>query len=360
MSLWWRLLRMFVFTLTGLLILVTFLPIIHTNQWWVRVWDFPRLQIGTLLALMLLVLPTMFARRSWVSTSVILATVAAFTWQLIRVLPYSQLVPARGAAVQSCAPGRSFSMLNANVLTTNRDYRRLIELVLERDADIVLLLEPDRAWAEAIAPLRQRYPHSLSEPLPNTYGLILLSKLPLDGLALRHIMLPDIPSVGGTLTLAGGATIDFYGLHPKPPLPGEDTDTRDAELVIVGREVRKSGRAAIVLGDLNDVAWSDTNRLFENVSGMIDPRIGRGFYPTFTAEYPLLRWPLDHVFYTPHFALMRMERLPNIGSDHFPLLAELCLIERAGERVTPAVAPAPVREDAREAIVEGKEEVAAE
>jgi hypothetical protein len=111
---------------------------------------------------------------------------------------------------------------------------------------------------------------------------------------------------------------------------------------------------------LNDVAWSDTNRLFEDLSGTIDPRIGRGFYPTFHAQHVLLRWPLDHVFYTPHFALVRMERLPDIGSDHFPLLAELCLVVEAGERLTRKVAPAAVREDAAEAVVEGKREVAEE
>lgn len=360
MSMGWRVLRVVIFGLAGVLVLVTLLPILHTNQWWIRVWDFPRLQIATLLALVLLVLPLMFARRSWVSTAAILAVVAAFTYQLLRVMPYSRLAPARGEEAATCSPGRSLSMLNANVLMDNRDYRPLIDLIRARDPDLVLLLEPDAAWARAIAPLHARYPHRLSEPLPNTYGLILLSKLPLDGVALRHIMLPDIPSVGGRLRLPSGDAVDFYGLHPKPPQPGEDTDERDAELVLVGREIRASGRASIVLGDLNDVAWSDTNRLFEDVSGAIDPRIGRGFYPTFTAEYPLLRWPLDHAFYTPHFALMKMERLPNIGSDHFPLLAELCLIRDPAARLLPKVAPAAVREDAREAVVEGRAAAAAE
>jgi endonuclease/exonuclease/phosphatase (EEP) superfamily protein YafD len=353
----WRVLRVLVFALAGSLVLVTLLPIIHTNQWWIRLWDFPRLQIASLLALTLLVLPLMFERRSWVSTVTILATIGAFTYQVVRVIPYSRLVPALGAETKRCQPGRSISILNANVLMTNRDYSPLIELVRERDPDLVLLLEPDDDWAAAVAPLHARYPYRLSQPLPNTYGLILLSKLPLNGMALRHIMLPDIPSVAGRLTLRGGARIDLYGIHPKPPVPGADTDARDAELVIVGHEIRRSGRAGIVLGDLNDVAWSDTNRLFEDLSGTIDPRIGRGFYPTFHAQYPLLRWPLDHVFYTPHFALVRMERLPDIGSDHFPLLAELCLIADARERLTRKLAPAEVREDAAEAVDEGKREV---
>ncbi len=46
-------------------------------------------------------------------------------------------------------------------------------------------------------------------------------------------------------------------------------------------------------------------------------------FNTFHAEYPFLRWPLDHVFHSRHFKLISMRRLPPIGSDHFPLLTEL-------------------------------------
>ena len=54
---------------------------------------------------------------------------------------------------------------------------------------------------------------------------------------------------------------------------------------------------------------------------------GRGLYPTFNAKYPLLRWPLDHLFVSPHFELMQIDRLPDIGSDHFPIYFRLCLKE---------------------------------
>ena len=85
----------------------------------------------------------------------------------------------------------------------------------------------------------------------------------------------------------------------------------------------------MVIGDLNDVAWSRTSRLFRRVGGMGDPRVGRGLYPTFNANIRLLRWPLDHLFVSPHFELMQIDLLPDIGSDHFPIFFRLCLKDDA-------------------------------
>jgi endonuclease/exonuclease/phosphatase (EEP) superfamily protein YafD len=185
--------------------------------------------------------------------------------------------------------------------------------------------------------------------------MMLLSRLPLEGAKVRNRLQPHVPSVTAGLRLPSGDVVDFHGVHPEPPYPGDDSGERDAELVQIGKEVRTAGRATIVMGDLNDVAWSHTSRLFRRLSGTLDPRVGRGPYPTYPAKLPWLAWPLDHVFVTPHFRLVGIDRLADIGSDHLPMLFTLCLVRDPGERIQGPVS-SETNADAHDQVEEGREE----
>lgn len=343
--------------LAVILVLLSFLPLWWTDHWWVRLWDFPRLQVAGLL--LLVGTGLFFLNPGRWRLPLIGSVLAAFVWQVTHFIAYFPPYPKQVASIDSCPPGRELSLLNANVLMTNRDYGALLRLVEQRQPDVLLLLETDAEWAKAVEPLRKRYPFQLSEPLPNTYGMILMSRLPMQG-RIEHLLQPGVPSAHAHLRLGDGEEINLHALHPEPPLPGDDSGERDAELVMVGRHVRDMGRATIVIGDLNDVAWSRTSRLFRKVAGMGDPRVGRGLYPTFTSQYPLLRWPLDHLFVSPHFKLTAIDVLPDIGSDHFPIYFRLCLADDPSRRrVSPAASPATEAEAAgevRSGVSENREE----
>ena len=90
-------------------------------------------------------------------------------------------------------------------------------------------------------------------------------------------------------------------------------------MIVVGYEIRRSHRPAIVVGDLNDVAWSETTSNFKVAGNLRDPRRGRGFFNTYPAGMPGLRYPLDYIFYTRHFAVKEMRVLPRFSVRPPPL-----------------------------------------
>jgi endonuclease/exonuclease/phosphatase (EEP) superfamily protein YafD len=183
--------------------------------------------------------------------------------------------------------------------------------------------------------------------------MVVFSRLPLEG-EVRNLVEGDIPSIRATIRLRNGRRVVLYALHPKPPEPLRDQDSkpRDAELVLVAKEIAAAPQEpTVVCGDLNDVAWSDTTRIFLRVSGLLDPRIGRGLFNTYNANNPIFRFPLDHVFHSNHFKLFRLRRLPKVGSDHFPVLIELNL-EPGAEAEQPASQATPTDVETAQEIVE--------
>ncbi|HEY8562347.1 MAG TPA: endonuclease/exonuclease/phosphatase family protein [Pyrinomonadaceae bacterium] len=310
-------------------ILFTFKPFIRSANWFIRIGDFPRVQILILLVVSLAFFAYVFDFGSYFDwTFTVLLSLCIF-YQLQIIIPFT---PLHRRQVQPAQKGADYesdiSLLIFNVLMENDRYADALQMIERYDADIVLLAEPDENWAKNLAPLEKKYPYTVFCPLDNRYGMMLYSRLPLHDTELQFLIQDDIPSIHTQVKLPTGRDIALHGVHPRPPMPGENTRSteRDGELLLVGNAIRESDLPCIVAGDLNDVAWSRTTQLFKRISGLLDPRVGRGFYNTFHAHYPILRVPLDHVFHSPHFRLAHLERVADAcGSDHFPVFIRLSL-----------------------------------
>ncbi len=313
-------------TVVGLTtVAATLLPILRRSAWWIRGFDFPRMQIlalqGVTLAALLPLRRT--GRRTDGITMALLASAALF--QATRIRPYTRLARCEVPRANAPRPDYSLRLMVANVEMSNRQAEHLPEIIAAADPDVILAVETNRWWQERLRPLAADYPHTVFHPLDNTYGMLLFSRLELIESSILFLVQEDIPSIRARLRLPGGTEVVLYGVHPEPPSPTERESAvpRDAELLLVGRRVRKEKGPVVVAGDLNDVAWSRTTRLFQKVSELLDPRMGRGRFSTYHARHPLLRWPLDHIFHSPDFALIELRVLPGFGSDHFPFLAAL-------------------------------------
>ena len=316
---------------------VTLLPLTRSGRGLVRIWDFPRMQIAVAAAIAAASL-RYASRRKKADQFLIVSLSLAAAYQLRKVLPYTPLhrKQMRDANPEDRASLRRIRLVIANVYMHNRQFDLMRQVIEEADADVICLVEPDGKWQVSMEPLKSRYPHILECPLDNTCGMLLYSRLPLLEPGIRFLVEEGVPSMKTRIQLRSGDRVDLRCLHPRPPRPTHASDNRDAELVLVAREIDRDRTPCIVIGDLNDVAWSYTTTLFQRISRTLDPRIGRGMYNSYNANYPLLRYPLDHAFATREFALVELRRLRHAGSDHFPLLAEFSFNPKhAGEKSPP-------------------------
>ncbi len=311
--------------LTGILFLSTFIPLSRSSTWWIRVLDFPRLQL-LLFATIPLALSLIYGEGLPRVLALGLSTLC-LGYHLYWIYPYTALAKVEVESADPLAGDAALSILTANVLMTNRNATGLMEIVRRHDPDVLLTLETDKWWEQNLAELEKDYPYSVKCPLDNLYGMHVYSKLILHESTIKYLVENDVPSIHAEIELANRSRVRAHFVHPYPPVPeySDSSEERDAELIVIAKSLQECDYPTIVAGDLNDVAWSETTRLFRKISRLLDPRVGRGMFNTFNANHWLMRWPLDHLFHSSHFRLKDIRRLQKFGSDHFALYTELVL-----------------------------------
>lgn len=328
----------------ALLVLVpavaTFLPFIDTNEWWIRFLSFPRLQFLCALAFLfvLSVLLPGRLRPLGLATSLLAAvTIAVQAWILF---PYSPIAPVAAETATNCPADNRIRVLEANVQMTNEHDSRLFDEIRATDPDILLFEEVDDWWDRQFAAMEDNYPHSKHYVTSNYYGITLLSKFPLISPQIHFLAGSRDPSVFAGVRLPSGDEFRFYGIHPRPPTVGQSSAERDAQISAAALAIADDTLPAILVGDMNAAPWSPIVRRAARIGHLLDPRIGRGWHPTWKANSVLLRWPLDEVLFSSSFQLIDFTVLDPFGSDHQPTLTTLCFKPGAKQ-----AAPQPSEDD---------------
>lgn len=298
----------------------------RNDYWAFRVFEYPRFQKLIACSVLLLALCYFIYNQPSIDIYIIWVLLLANTVYLFyQVYPFTSLSKKELLRTTIDLPDNTIALMTGNVYQYNREVKTYLENVYKADPDIVLLLETDSWWDSETRKLSEKYPYSIKVPQENTYGMLLYSKFELLESQVKFLVEDDIPSIHTLALLPCGQKIQLYCVHPTPPVPQENprSTERDKELLLVADKAKENDYPVIVMGDLNDVAWSYTTSLFCKISGLLDPRKGRGFFNTFHAKSRLLRFPLDHVFCSTDFKLVHIKKLDAAGSDHFPMYVKL-------------------------------------
>jgi endonuclease/exonuclease/phosphatase (EEP) superfamily protein YafD len=340
----------FLSVLSAFLILSVFISLIRNDFWLFKVFEYPRLQK------IILVLSTLGCWIIYWPLELLVHKILAgglvfcVAYLGYNIFPYTRIAAKEMKRVSPGEKECEVRIFAANVLQTNTAYAAMLQQIRDCDPDIIFLLETDKGWANGVRSLAANYPYQLLEPLDNTYGLLFYSRLRIKSGSVNYIVKDDIPSIEAVVLLPSGQPVHIWGLHPEPPVPGENlySTAKDKELMKIALKVRDCETPCFVFGDLNDVAWSYSTQLFRKTSQLLDPRRGRGFYSTFSAHHWFIRFPLDYIFCSRHFGLISMKRLPKNGSDHFATFTHLLFNKELQKEQEAPQADADEIEEAKE------------
>jgi endonuclease/exonuclease/phosphatase (EEP) superfamily protein YafD len=323
--------KLFLIIYCSLLLLFTILPLIKKQNWIFRICEYPRLQKFVATVFGLIFLGIFYQKDDLVFLVYIILMSLNAGYLLYLILPFTRISKVQVLRLDNPLAENKISLMISNVLQDNTDYAGCLHEINRMNPDVLLLLETNSEWEKQIAVLEETFAYTIKVPLENKYGMLLYSKLPLEHSFVHYMVEADIPSIHTQLILRSGIRVQLYATHPTPPVPNENPSSaeRDKELLLIADLVKKSALPVIVMGDLNDVAWSYTTTLFLKMSGLLDPRKGRGFFNTFHAHHWYLRFPLDHAFISVDWKLDKMQRLNNFNSDHFPIFISLQYEENA-------------------------------
>ncbi|MFV8226473.1 endonuclease/exonuclease/phosphatase family protein [Christiangramia aquimixticola] len=322
----------FIILISSLVIIASLLSLFYNLPYWYsKLLDFPRLQYLILGIICLILFPLLTKKWKWPAISFFVGIIASIFIQSVKIFPYwfgEKSVP---DAVQFVSEENTVSILLANVLITNKNSEKLLNVVQQENPDMIIAMEVNQWWLDALKPLANDYPYVLEQPNDVAYGMALYSRFPFKNAEVKYIKHENVPSFHGTVELESGKEFVLHAVHPVAPMPSDkypdNVGEAEIELVRVGEMVSNEKLPSIVAGDFNDVSWSNTSRLFGENGKLNNVRLGRGLYNTFDANSMIMRWPLDHYYVTDEFSLVELKRLGEIGSDHFPIVAKFHLAD---------------------------------
>jgi len=307
-------LKAIVWLATAGLILATVFALLARTWWVFDLFSHFRLQY-VIAALVLCAVA--LASRAWPAAVVLLVVAFVHGWT-IRDLWLAETAPKDAA-------GMPLRLASANVLRSNPTPRAVVDWLRAADADLVLLVEAHtEGWPDALGAIGDLYPYRAPEGWRDGAPVILFSRHPIieertirPPMGRRPYLMAEVVADGHPVTVAG--------VHPASPSPADATDSRrrNLELDHIAQNLQGADRPVLVAGDFNTTPWSPHFRDLLDAADLRLAAAGHGHVATWPKSVWPARIPIDHVLVKGPVAVVDFARGPSIGSDHFPVIADL-------------------------------------
>ena len=227
--------------------------------------------------------------------------------------------------IQKSIKSDSVKVMSYNVLSQNYNYQALIDLVDKEKPDILMLQEIDFNWNYNLVDLYSKYKNVYIASDSQNGANVLLTNYPVTYKEIKQYD-PDkrLPSIKINISINKNE-YTIIGSHPLNPSKQEHFLSRDKFLFNIVNDPNFKKEKTIIIGDLNTSMFSNGYKRFENKGNLKNTREGFGIGNTWSTVpiMFLFQTPIDHIVVTEDIKVNNFRVLPNIGSDHLPIIAEL-------------------------------------
>lgn len=264
----------------------------------------------------------------WLLLPATIVLLAARRWRLgaiagaAALLNLAFVVPIYWPADQPAAGGPPFRLISYNVLSHNQRYEEVLAFLRQEQADAVLLMEINSAWAERLESLDDIYPCRHIVARDDNFGIALLSRAEFREIETREFGTAGVPSIVAKLDLAG-QTLTLIGTHPLPPGSARMAAQRNEQLADVAEFARQQSSAVVLAGDLNVTSYSPYFTDLLAGTKLRDSRQGIGVQASWAPRLPVLEIPIDHCLVSRQVHVASRRVGPHFGSDHRPVIVEM-------------------------------------
>lgn len=205
---------------------------------------------------------------------------------------------------------QSILSYNINFENQHKDYE--IDFLLQNNADILALSEIGGSeWKSQLHTLKQHYPHNCGHDIDSPFAMQILSQLPLIACEVHFV---DIyPFIRAVLP----QNRSIFLIHPPPPINKELAHDRQEYFHQTATFIANEANPVIVVGDLNNTAYSPIYRKFIQTAQIKDA------LAIATASWKPLLLPIDRVLYRNIEVVAKP--LSWQYSDHRPILTKMQL-----------------------------------
>ena len=240
----------------------------------------------------------------------------------------------RTPRVSAAVGDRRLRVAFANVLRNNPDAGRLVDWVRREKVDVLVVAESEASWPSRLAVLADELPFSVRTRMGD---VAVYSRHEIAGEP-HHIF----PNIGHAVAVEV-AGITLVGLHTAAPEDAAHSKACNELIDRAADHVERLAGPVVVVGDFNAAPWSAAMiRLIARTGLRYGPGARIGSFPAELGGRLFPRWigiPIDLVLAGGGAAVVQRRHGPRIGSDHWPVIAEIAYEARGGSRPDSKSAP---------------------